>query len=203
VSKTIFTIGHSNHSKEYFLDLLQCHQISVVADVRSIAASRYNPQYNGKQLNEFLNQNNIMYLHLPNAFGARQTNPIVLDENNQVDFEKMRQSTMFKNGIKALMDVYNQNHNIALMCAEADPLTCHRFFMVAVSLVELGFEIKHILKDKTYMLHRELEEELMKKFAKKIQPDMFNPELRKEEALKHIYRLKNKEMGYVHNKQER
>lgn len=200
MKKPVFTIGHSNHAKEYFLELLQCHQISALIDVRSIAASRYNPQYNGKQLSEYLNQNNIAYMHLPNAFGARQTNPIVLDENRQVDFEKMRQSTMFKNGVKALMEVYNQNHNIALMCAEADPLTCHRFFMVAVALVELGFEVRHVLKDKTWLLHRELEDELMKKFAKKIQPDLFNPDSQKNEILKQVYRLKNKEIGYIHSK---
>jgi len=200
VTSPVYTIGHSNHSKEYFLELLQCYNISCVVDVRSIAASRYNPQYNGKSLKEYLNQHHLEYIHLPDAFGARQTNPLILDENRQVDFEKMRQWAPFKKGIKILLEMYNQNHNLALMCAEADPLSCHRFFMVSVALVELGFQVKHILKDKTYAPHRELEEELLKKYRKKIQPDMFNPEPGRKDALKYIYHLKNKEMGYIHNK---
>ncbi|HLP12290.1 MAG TPA: DUF488 domain-containing protein [Flavobacteriales bacterium] len=196
MKNVIFTIGHSNHPKEYFLELLQAYQVSVVVDVRSIAASRYNPQYNGKNLKHYLHQHRIEYVHMPEAFGARQTNPAVLDQNGQVDFKKLQETQVFKNGIGSLDFLLSQDQTIALMCAEADPLSCHRFFMIAVYLYQHGYELKHILKDKTVKSQTDLEEELIKKFAKKISNDLFHTNYR-ETALEKIYRLKNNEMGFI------
>ena len=41
----IFTIGHSNHDEQTFVDLLQQHRIDVVADVRSQPYSKYTTQF--------------------------------------------------------------------------------------------------------------------------------------------------------------
>jgi len=55
----IFTIGHSTHSLEVFLDLLQAYGITHLIDVRSIPASKYNPQFNKAPLTGFLKNHDI------------------------------------------------------------------------------------------------------------------------------------------------
>jgi len=76
-------------------------------------------------------------------------------------------------------------------------LDCHRFSMVSIGLENDGFEVKHILKDKSVKTNLELEKELLKKYAKKIpQSNLFEPEITFEMQLKEALRLKNKEIGF-------
>lgn len=196
-SPIIYTIGHSTHPAEYFVKLLQTHGITCVVDVRSIAASRYNPQYNQKQLSAFLNTHFITYLHFAEAFGARQTSPEAVDATGRVDFEKVRRSSTFQNGMKRLHQGVEKGYVIALMCAESDPLDCHRFVMITPALVEDGFEVRHMLKDKTLLSNRELEDRLLKKYEKKLpKPDVFQSEIPREEKLRLAFRLRNDEVGW-------
>lgn|GEM_PF-4927554 len=89
---TIYTIGHSTHQLDYFLELLKTYSVSCVIDVRSVAASSYNPQYNQEPLSNFLKNNRVTYLHFGEEFGARHRDPDLLDEDGKVDFEKVRKS---------------------------------------------------------------------------------------------------------------
>ena len=192
---TIYTIGHSTHSIDYFLELLKTYKVTCVVDVRSVAASRFNPQYNKLAFAEFLKKNLITYLHFPAEFGARYTSPVLLDKEGCVDFEKVRTSPAFKNGIARLQQGIDKKFVIALMCAESEPLDCHRFSMISPALTDVGFDVKHILKDTTLKTQLELEQDLLKQYSDKIPtPTIFEPAV---DALKMAYRLKNKEIGYV------
>lgn len=192
----VYTIGHSTHPAEKFLDLLKTFGVNCVIDVRSLPASRFNPQYNKAALNTFLNTNSIKYLHFGEEFGARQTDSSVLDEDGKVDFELVRRSVSFKKGIERLKEE-TKDHTVALMCSESEPLDCHRFSMISVALQENGFDIQHILKDKTLRSNVELEEQLLKKYESKFPlPDIFHPDITIGEKLKMAYRLKNKEIGF-------
>ena len=51
---TIYTIGHSNHSLDYFMGLLKEVGITAIADVRSSPYSRFAPHFNKKELEPFL-----------------------------------------------------------------------------------------------------------------------------------------------------
>ncbi len=42
----VLTIGHSTHTIEEFIRLLQAHAVTRVADVRTLPRSKYNPQFN-------------------------------------------------------------------------------------------------------------------------------------------------------------
>ena len=88
--QTIYTVGHSNHLPEYFLELLKEHSINMLIDVRSVAASSYNPQFNKELLSNYLKKNGIKYMHFAKEFGARHSEPELLDEDGKVDFEKVR-----------------------------------------------------------------------------------------------------------------
>lgn len=193
----IYTIGHSTHPIEVFLDLLKTFSINCLIDVRSVAASSYNPQYNKEPLSNFLKANGITYLHFAEEFGARHTDPDLLDEEGKVNFELVRKSWNFKQGVERLWQGIDKCFIIALMCSESEPFDCHRFSMVSIALEKDGFDVKHILKDKTLKTNAQLESQLLKKYEKKIpQPDMFQPNITVEDQLKAAYRLRNKEIAY-------
>lgn len=193
----IYTVGHSTHQLDFFLSLLKEYNINCLIDVRSVAASSYNPQYNQEPLKNYLKNHGITYLHFPDEFGARFNDPDLLDDEYRVDFEKVRKTFAFKNGMERLWQGVDKGFVIALMCSESEPLDCHRFSMVSVGLIRDGFEVKHILKDKTLKEHKELENVLLKKYDKKLpKPDMFNPNISVDDQIKEAYRLKNKEIGF-------
>ena len=79
----IYTVGHSTHQLDYFLELLTEYSVNCVVDVRSVAASSYNPQYNKEPLSNFLKNNQIRYLHFAEEFGARHSDPDLLDNDGR------------------------------------------------------------------------------------------------------------------------
>jgi uncharacterized protein (DUF488 family) len=193
----IYTVGHSTHQIDYFLELLKTYSINCLIDVRSVAASSYNPQYNKEPLSNFLKNNGITYLHFAEEFGARHTDPDLLDEEGKVDFEKVRKSWLFKNGVERVWLGLDKGYTIALMCSEGEPFDCHRFSMISIALEKDGFQVKHILKDKTIKSNTELEKQLLRKYDKKIpKPDIFQTNISAEDQLKVAYRLRNKEIAY-------
>src|SRR6188768_4213748 len=113
----IFTVGHSNHPLEFFLELIKSHSISCLVDVRSVAASSYNPQYNKEFFSNTLKQNGIRYLHFAEEFGARHTDPDLLDADGKVNFELVRKSWNFKKGVERLCEEIEKGFTIALMCS--------------------------------------------------------------------------------------
>jgi uncharacterized protein (DUF488 family) len=199
-SGVIYTVGHSRHPLDYFLILLQGFGVDCLVDVRSIAASAHNPQYNQKPLSNFLNQNGILYLHFPKEFGAWQTNPQVLNVDGKVDFEKVRRSANFRQGVERLKLGMQKGFTIALMCSESNPFDCHRFSMIAAGLQKEGVLVWHIMKDKTLLSTQELEHLLLKKYAPKLpKPDMFQTKIGLEEQLNAAYRLRNQDIAHSPN----
>ena len=139
----IFTIGHSNHSLEAFITLLQQHGITALADVRSAPFSRFNPQFNKTSLEQEIKLHGIRYVFLGRELGARPKDSS-LYENGQVQFERLKDTTLFREGIERVIQGTKQ-YNVALMCAEKDPLQCHRFLLVACAFEKLDIPIAHIL----------------------------------------------------------
>jgi len=193
----IYTAGHSTHPLDFFLELLKTYSVNSLIDVRSVAASSYNPQYNKEPLSNFLKLNGIAYKHFGEEFGARHTDPDLLDEEGRVNFEFVRKSWPFKTGLDRVLSELNEGSTIALMCSESDPMDCHRFSMISVALENAGIEVRHILKDKTIRTNGQLESQILKKYAKKIpRPDLFQPDITPEDQLRVAYRLHNKEVAY-------
>lgn len=193
----IYTVGHSTHQLDYFLELLKEYGVTCLIDVRSVAASSYNPQYNKEPLTNFLKRNGIQYLHFAEEFGARHNDLDLLDDEGKVDFAKVRKSWAFKNGVERIWQGLDKGFTISLMCSESEPFDCHRFSMVSIALDKDGFDVKHIMKDKTLKTNADLEKQLLKKYDKKLpKPDMFNPNVTLDDQLKEAYRLRNKEIAF-------
>ena len=114
-----------------------------------------------------------------------------------MDFEKVRKSWAFKNGVERIWQGLDKGFTISLMCSESEPFDCHRFSMVSIALDKDGFDVKHIMKDKTLKTNADLENQLLKKYDKKLpKPDMFNPNVTLDDQLKEAYRLRNKEIAF-------
>lgn len=195
--KRIFTVGHSTHTLENFLALLQSQSINCVVDVRSVAASKFNPQFNKDEISCFLKENRIVYMHLPKSFGARHNDPALLDEEGKVDFRKVIETDNFLTGVSRLEVGISKGFVIALMCSESEPFDCHRFSMISYALEMRGIKVDHILKNKTIMSNTRLEYRLIAKYEKQLPaPDIFNPTINSERVLAQAYRLRNRDVAY-------
>jgi len=198
-NKVIYTIGHSTHEQDAFLSLLTKNSISCVVDVRSVPFSQRVPHFNKEVLREYLENHGIVYLHFPKAFGARQKVPELLSENGRVDFEKVRQTGNFREGMGKLQRCTEQGLTVALMCSEANPLDCHRFGMISYQLARENFSVWHILKDGNVIDNEELERRLVAKYFPQLDGESLFQSTNKDvgSLINLAYKLRNKEIGYL------
>ena len=141
----VLTVGHSTHPLEAFVALLRRHAVTALADVRSTPYSRFNPHFNRKSLDREVNARGIAYLFLGRALGGRPEDRSCY-ENGQVRYDRVARTALFREGIDRVVRGA-QDNRIALMCAEKEPLDCHRTILVGRSLVERGVAVAHILAD--------------------------------------------------------
>lgn len=190
MSKELFTIGHSTHTVDHFIDLLKEHSITAVCDVRSQPYSQYNPQFNRENLKKDLKMNNIEYVFLGKELGARSENPGCYIDG-KVQYNYLVDEPLFKHGISRLSQGMKQ-YSIALMCAEKDPITCHRMILVCREMRSIADQINHILADGKIETNSEAEDRLMN--VLRIVPDMFK---NKSECIEEAYDKQGLRIAYV------
>jgi uncharacterized protein (DUF488 family) len=139
----IFTIGHSNHAQARFAALLKAENITALADVRSVPHSRWASQFNKDALAKSLAGEDIAYVFLGQELGGRPKDAALL-RHGKPDYAAMARSEPFRAGIARVLEGA-RTYRIALMCAERDPIDCHRFLLVARELAALGASVCHIL----------------------------------------------------------
>jgi plasmid maintenance system antidote protein VapI len=81
------------------------------------------------------------------------------------------ETSSFKEGLDRVIRGARE-YRIALMCAERDPLACHRSLLVARELERREATVSHILGDGRTELHDAAIERLLRTFDL-AQPDMF------------------------------
>jgi uncharacterized protein (DUF488 family) len=189
VSAAIYTIGHSNHAARRFIDLLLGAGIDCVADVRSTPFSRRNPQFSQKALTVSLKDAGIAYWFLGDALGARPKDPGCY-EDGKVSYARIAATPAFREAIGALIED-SHARRIALMCAEKEPLECHRTILVARALAQRGADLCHILADGRIEPHAELEARLLHLAKEKV--DLLNE---RDAALSRAYDKQGRRMAY-------
>lgn len=158
-SPRLFSVGHSTHELAAFLDLLQGAGITAIADVRSAPYSRRLPQFNKGGLEQALHQAGIAYVFLGHQLGGRPDDDDLYDADGRVDYEKVRATTAFREGLDRLLRGA-ERYAVAMMCGEADPLDCHRGLMITPALVELGVSPEHLRRDGSIETTAEMEARL-------------------------------------------
>jgi uncharacterized protein (DUF488 family) len=156
----LFTIGHSNHPIERFLELARGADITAIADVRSTPASRRYPWFNQARLAPRLAQEGLAYVPLGEALGGRPRDPGLYRDDGVVDYEAMACTGEFRAGLDRVAAGVRR-YRVCLMCAEREPLDCHRCLLVARALAERGFAIGHVLADGVIEAHAQTEERLI------------------------------------------
>ena len=144
--RQVLTIGHSNHSFADFVALVRRHQVTVVADVRSVPYSRRHPQFSHRALATSLAEQHVRYLFLGAELGARTGDPSCYDDEGRVRFDRLARTGAFLRGIDRVLEEAARSR-IALLCAERDPANCHRTILVVPVLRQRGVRVTHILAD--------------------------------------------------------
>ncbi len=147
----VLTIGHSTHGLERFVELLRKHDVTVVADVRSSPYSRINPDFNREALQATLKEHGIAYVFLGRELGARSRDPKCYVQG-KVQYRRLAETELFRAGLGRIVQDA-QSHRIALLCAEKEPLACHRTLLVGRELEALGVSVAHIHADGSLEAH--------------------------------------------------
>jgi uncharacterized protein (DUF488 family) len=143
-----------------FLEILKDRGITLVIDVRSRPESIRFPHFHQADLEPSLRAAHIRYLHLGEELGGRPDDPQAYRSDGLVDYRARRKSYGFQAGLERVRKEL-ETHNLALMCAEEDPLHCHRFLMICPELVAVDVEPSHIRKGGLIETQREAEDRLL------------------------------------------
>jgi uncharacterized protein (DUF488 family) len=141
--RSILTIGHSTQTREGFLGLLRKHEVTAIADVRSVPFSRAIPLYNRNAVRDWLKEAGVAYVFLGRELGARPEDPGCYVDG-RVDYRRLAETDVFRGGMRRIVDG-TQRHVIAIMCAEREPTRCHRSILIARELEQMGLPVSHIL----------------------------------------------------------
>lgn len=145
--KMVWTIGHSTHSLDAFVAMLQSFNIDLVVDVRSFPGSRKFPHFNKDALEISLPANKLEYLSLPSLGGRRKA---ASDSHNTSwhhpafrGYADYMETAVFKDGFQQLKNLAS-NQRVAYMCSEAVWWRCHRS-MISDALKSEGWTVMHIM----------------------------------------------------------
>jgi uncharacterized protein (DUF488 family) len=190
----LFTLGHSNHSFVRILDLLARYAIEQVADVRSVPFSRRHPRFSRSNLVADLAARGIDYVFLGKELGARVADAS-LHRDGCVDYALLAASALFQSGLELLVAGARQRRT-AILCAEREPLDCHRAILVARRLVASEIRVHHILADGTLESHPAAEDRLLELTKSVPLPLLGEAPEQRGAALERAYEIRGREIAW-------
>jgi uncharacterized protein (DUF488 family) len=174
-----------------FEQLLTENGVSVVADVRSSPYSRLHPQFNREVLADSLKARRIRYLFLGRELGARPRDSD-LYKDGRVQYGSLARTEAFRRGIDCVIQIA-EAHEIALLCAEKEPLACHRSIIVSRELERCGATVAHIHADGSIEYQSDALDRLLRMFEMS-NLDMFKT---REEIIDEAYAKQEQRIAYV------
>lgn len=192
--REVFTIGHSNHSIEYFIELLKSAEITAVTDVRSVPYSRRMPHFSKPEMKQSLTNVGIAYVFLGDHLGARPKERSCYRDGT-ADYSLIAATQEFQRGLERV-EVGARQFRVVLMCAERDPLDCHRTILVARRLQERGAAIRHILADGSIEPNEKTEMRLLKLTKLEI-GNLFTTKQSQDEVVAEAYQKRGHQIAYT------
>ena len=154
----IWTIGHSTHPADEFVELLRAHEIESLVDVRSFPGSRRCPWFDKTPMRGWLGAAGVDYTHL-RALGGRRgrqdgVDPALNDGWHNTSFHNYADYTTTAAYEAGLADLQARarERRLAFMCSEVVPWRCHRS-LIASSLTATGWDVRHIVDRSTPQPH--------------------------------------------------
>ena len=191
MGEPVFTIGHSTHSSSKLVALLRSHGITAVGDVRSQPFSRMNPQFNLGEIRAALRAAGIGYVFLGKELGARAEDSECYIQG-KVQYDRLSRTTLFQSGLDRVVRG-SERHRIALLCAEKEPLGCHRTILVSRHLATRGLSIQHILESGALESHDATMNRLLRDLGLPLQ-DFFRS---REDLLREAYERRGEQIAYT------
>jgi uncharacterized protein (DUF488 family) len=188
--QSVFTVGHSNLEFAKFVGLLKQHRIEAVADVRSSPYSQYNPQFNRDSLQRALRDQGIAYVFFGEELGARRSEPECYVKG-RADYSLIARTPAFIRGLERIIRGAAKKR-IALMCAEKNPLDCHRCILVSPQLQKKGISVQHIHDDGTLESQEQAEHRLAR-MLNISEGELFRST---DELVAEAYRLQSEKIAY-------
>jgi uncharacterized protein (DUF488 family) len=194
-SNGLFTLGHSNQEMSDFLGTLVRHEIKVVCDVRSRPGSFRFPQFNREPLEARLTAAKIRYEFCGEQLGGRPLDPQFYLANGLVDYSKRRRAPTFIEAVDKTI-AFARERKTAILCAEEDPLHCHRFLLICPALVARGVAPVHLRRGGAAETQRDAEDRLLQLhgFADVTSDSLFAHG--RESALEDALRLQSEQYGF-------
>lgn len=198
MSDVVLTIGHSTYDLEDFVELLKQHRVSAVCDIRSQPYSRRNPQFNSEALKRFLLGDRISYVFLGRELGARSEDPSCYIDG-KVQYDRIAKTDLFQIGLQSVREQV-RTHRVALMCAEKDPLECHRTILVGRYLDALGIVVDHILETGELESQERALDRLVRRLYKDHENDLFRSPA---EMIEDAYAIQSARIAYEETRSDR
>ena len=194
-SHRLFTIGHSNQEMSDLLGVLIRHEIHMVCDVRSRPGSFRFPQFNREPLMAQLASARIIYQFFGDQFGGRPLDSRYYRPDGLVDYRARQKAPDFLEAIDRLLGV-SQSQNVVIMCAEEDPLHCHRFLLICPVLVQRGIAPLHLRRGAALETQGDAEDRLLQLhgFADVTSSSLFSQG--RAAALEDALRLQSEQYGF-------
>ena len=191
----VLTIGHSSHSLQSFTARLSRHRVNAVADVRSAPYSRFKPHFNRNSLAAALEELGIKYVYLGHELGGRSDDPACY-EGGRIRYDRVTATHRFRCGLDRVIRGA-ATHRIALMCAEKEPLDCHRTLLVARALDERGVGVAHILPAGDLEWHADTMDRLLAKRGLSTDGDLFRPPPSREELVAEAIARQARDVAFI------
>jgi uncharacterized protein (DUF488 family) len=190
MSIELFTIGHSNLPIEGFISLCAANGIETVCDVRSTPYSGFNPQFNRETISRHLSGRGIGYIHLGGELGPRTDDSSCIVDGI-VRYDLLAATERFRQGLDLLREVMVAWKTV-LMCAEHDPLFCHRAILICRRLRADDLRIRHILREGGIEEHADFERRLLGLFGMQ-SADLFETG---DETIERAYDLQGERIAF-------
>src|ERR1700759_1746649 len=150
MAHAFYTIGHGRREIGEFVDLLREAEVTLLADVRTMPRSRFNPQFNEDALPQALKPFGIAYEHVADLGGLRCSQKSVApainaywDDDSFHNYADYAMSERFREALARLRE-RGRTHRCVIMCAETVWWRCHRR-IITDYLLAAGETVLHIL----------------------------------------------------------
>lgn len=190
---TLFTIGYSGRTINDFIALLVQHKVTALCDVRSTPYSSRNPQCNREPLMKALKAHNIDYVFLGEELGARPKDRSCYVAGKAI-YQKIAATPLFKSGLERIESGVQKGYVLALMCAEKDPMMCHRSILICRNLRGRQISIWHIIDHENTESQSQLEKHLVAQL--KLELDLFK-DTNANALIERAYEIQGDRIAYV------
>lgn len=145
-SRTLYTIGYEGATVASFLAAIRDAGVELLVDVRALASSR-RPGFAKTALAANLASIGVDYLHLRGlgtpADGRAAARAGRHEEMKRIFLEHMKEDVA-QDDLARLADIVRGDRKVCLLCFEADPMHCHRRYVVEALHPLVPLDVMHL-----------------------------------------------------------